>query len=120
MQALYQAEISRIDISEALTNLLAEEKFIPATKEFAEKLAGSAWAQREKNDKIIEKLSVDWALDRLGKVDHSILRLAFYELNTGEVPPSVVINEAVELAKKYSTKEAAKYINGLLGAHLRK
>ena len=120
MQAVYQAEVSGIGIDEALKNLLEEEKYIPETVEFAQKLARAAWDKIKENDKIIEKLSVDWPLDRIGKVDHSILRLALYEIDAGETPASVVIDEAVELAKKYSSREAAKFINGILGSYLRK
>lgn len=120
MQALYQAEISGIDVDEALRNILEADEFIPETREFAEKLARAAWEEREANDKIIKSLAIDWPLDRIGKVDRGILRLAFHELNSGETPVSVVINEAVELAKKYSSEEAAKFINGILGAYLRK
>lgn len=120
MQALYQAEISGIDVDEALRNILEADEFIPETREFAEKLARAAWQEREASDQKIESLSIDWPLDRIGRVDRSILRLAFHELNLGETPVSVVIDEAVELAKKYSSEEAAKFINGILGAYLRK
>lgn len=120
MQAVYQAEISGTSIDDAINNLLEAEKFIPETRDFAADLAKAAWKDRGKSDKIIEGLSVDWPLDRLGKVDLSILRLALYELNSGETPSSVVVNEAVELAKKYSSEEAGKFINGILGSYLRK
>jgi transcription antitermination protein NusB len=119
MQAIYQAETSGNKIEQAVANLLAAEKFIDETKAHAERLALAAWQARAESDQAIAKLSKDWPLDRLGKVDLSILRLAIYELTAGETPPSVVINEAVELAKKYSSQEAAKFINGILGAYLR-
>lgn len=119
MQALYQAEVANIDIDEALNNLISNEKFIPETVEFASVLARAAWKERHVNDKIIETLATDWPLDRLGKVDHSILRMAFFELKEGETPASVVINEAVELAKKYLNDDSAKFINGILGAYQR-
>jgi N utilization substance protein B len=119
MQALYQAELSGHDITAAVDNLLAAETFIGETKDFSRELAVAAWQAREASDQVISKLAKDWPLDRLGKVDLSILRLALYELAAGETPPSVVINEAVELAKKYSGPEASKFINGILGAHLR-
>ncbi|MBU0630471.1 MAG: transcription antitermination factor NusB [Candidatus Margulisbacteria bacterium] len=119
MQAIYQAEISNNSIEEALKNLFESEKFIDETIGFSEKLAKQAWADREWSDQIIAKFSVDWPLDRIGKVDRSILRLSFSELKAAETPPSVVVNEAVELAKKYSSEEAAKFINGILGAYLR-
>ncbi|MFH1541811.1 MAG: transcription antitermination factor NusB [bacterium] len=119
MQAIYQAEVSSTDIETALTNLFDDEPFIPETKEFAEKLAKATWADKEIVDKIIIDLAVDWPIERIGKVDRSVLRLALQELRTGETPTSVVINEAVELAKKYCGGEASKFINGILGAFVR-
>ncbi|MFH1683634.1 MAG: transcription antitermination factor NusB [Candidatus Margulisiibacteriota bacterium] len=119
MQAVYQAEISGIEIEDALKNISESEKFIQETLDFAEVLAKATWEAREEIDKVIEGLAVDWSLDRIGKVDRSILRLAIQELNMKETPTSVVINEAVELAKKYSGDESAKFINGILGAYVR-
>ena len=119
MQALYQAEQSGNEIGQVIENLLAEEKYIPETRDFCKRLATAAWADHLAADKIVQNMSADWPLDRIGKVDLSILRLAFYELKEESTPASVVIDEAVELAKKYSTTEAAKFINGILGAYLR-
>ncbi|MCU0641665.1 MAG: transcription antitermination factor NusB [Candidatus Margulisbacteria bacterium] len=120
MQALYQAEMSGHDIAAALDNLLTEEPYIDETKKFARELAEAAWQNRTASDGSIAQLSTDWPLDRLGKVDLAILRLAVYELTATDTPHSVIINEAVELAKKYSGEEAGKFINGILGGYLRK
>lgn len=120
MQALYQADLSGIDIETALRNISESEKFIAETLDFAGRLARSAWSAQAETDRIIEKLAIDWPLDRIGKVDRSILRLSLQELKMEETPPSVIINEAVELAKKYSGEEAAKFINGILGTYVRK
>jgi len=120
MQAIYQAEMAGIDIETALKNVVEGEKFIPDTLDFAGYLAKKAWQLRGEVDKVISELAIDWPLDRIGKVDRSILRLAIEELKIGETPDSVVINEAIELAKKYSGGEAAKFINGILGAYVRK
>ncbi len=119
MQALYQADLSGTDVDSALKNISESEKFIPETLEFATSLATSTWKARQEIDKVISELAIDWPLDRIGKVDRSILRLAIQEIKAGETPHSVVINEAVELAKKYSSEEAAKFINGILGAYVR-
>ena len=119
MQALYQADLSGIDIGTALDNISESEKFIPETLEFGTSLAKAAWEKRAEVDKIIASLAIDWPLDRISKVDRAILRLAIEELKIGETPTSVVINEAVELAKKYSGQDAAKFINGILGAYVR-
>ncbi|MDD5383186.1 MAG: transcription antitermination factor NusB, partial [Candidatus Margulisbacteria bacterium] len=102
MQALYQAEIAGEDIKTALQNISENEKFIAETLGFASSLAQAAWDSRLEIDGIIEKLAIDWPLDRIGKVDRSILRLAIQELKSKETPASVIINEAVGLAKKYS------------------
>ncbi|MBI5078622.1 transcription antitermination factor NusB [Candidatus Saganbacteria bacterium] len=120
MQAIYQAEVAGVEISEAIKNVFESEKFIPETTRFARNLAQAAWEEREASDKIIAGLAIDWSLDRIGKVDRSILRLALQELKEEEIPPSVIIDEAVEMAKKYSSLEAAKFINGILGAYLEK
>jgi N utilization substance protein B len=119
MQALYQAEITNSEITTALTNIIENEKLIAETADFAKKLAETAWTERQECDKEIEKLAVDWPLDRIGKVDRSIMRLALSELKGQETPSSVIINEAVELAKKFSGAESAKFINGILGAYIR-
>lgn len=119
MQAIYQAELAQIEVEQALENITDSEKFIPETIEFAKQLALASWRSRKELDQIISKLAIDWSIDRIGKVDRSILRLAIQEIKMGETPASVIINEAVELAKKYSSTEAAKFINGILGSYVR-
>lgn len=119
MQALYQAEMAGIDVQEALNNVLSEEDFIPETRNFALSLTRGSWERKADWDRIISELAIDWPLERIGKVDRSILRLALYELEQKETPTSVVIDEAVELTKKYSSQEAAKFINGILGTYLK-
>ena len=120
MQALYEADVAGKDIKEAVDDVLkSEEGFHQETKEFARQIAFGAWKKREDIDKDIARLSIGWPLDRIGMVDKSILRLAMYEIEKEKTPHSVVINEAVELAKKYSGAEAAKFINGILGAFIK-
>ncbi len=119
MQALYSAEISNIDALKALENITAEEKFISETLDFAQHLAEEVWKRKDEIDAIIKQYAIDWSLDRIGRVDRAVLRLAIAELILKETPNSVIINEAVELAKKYSSQEAAKFINGILGTYVR-
>ena len=71
-------------------------------------------AHREEIDRIIAEKAVGWKLERLVSVDRSILRLAIYELLYSDIPGEVVINEAVELSKKYSTEHSHIFINGIL------
>lgn len=83
--------------------------------EFSRELFENTLANKEKIDTYIETYSKDWKIDRLSRTTLSILRLAIYEiLISQETPVSVAINEAVELAKKYSTPQEAAYINGIL------
>ncbi len=71
---------------------------------------------KEELDARIETYAEGWKLDRLMRVDLAILRLAAYELKLGQVPAGVVINEAVELSRAYSTDKAGAFINGVLGS----
>ncbi|HHU68760.1 MAG TPA: transcription antitermination factor NusB [Thermoanaerobacterales bacterium] len=70
----------------------------------------------EKIDSIIDEYSIDWKLDRLANVDKNILRFSIFEIIFREdIPYEVTINEAVEITKKYSSKESGKFVNGILG-----
>lgn len=120
MQALYEADVSKSDVDSAFKELFEREEYIQETSDFAKLLARGAWRERAGSDRIISSLSKNWPIERMGRVDLSILRLALYELTSEkETPSSVVIDEAVELAKKFSTLDAAKFINGILGAYLK-
>ncbi|RYX84333.1 transcription antitermination factor NusB [bacterium] len=87
---------------------------------FAVQVARGAWDKRDEIDPIIERFASGWTLERMANADRNLLRLALYEIQfRPEIPPSVSINEAVELAKEYSTAESARFINGILGAYVR-
>jgi N utilization substance protein B len=68
-------------------------------------------------DELISKHAVNWRLDRLAAIDRAILRLAMHEMRTTDTPAKVVINEAVDLAKKYSSDDAGGFVNGILDAY---
>ena len=87
-----------------------------STRKFADQLFEGAIAEAELTDKLVQKLSENWKLERLAAVDRSILRLAIYELRFGTAPPKVVIDEALELAKKFSSADAPSFLNGILDA----
>ena len=88
--------------------------------DYAKELFAGVLDKESELDEIISQYSNGWKLSRIPKVNISILRLAVYEMKYIEsVPNSVAINEAVELAKKYSGKEDASFINGILGAYSR-
>ena len=119
MQALYEAEHSTKDIHTSLKNVFSHEGYLDETKTFAKELACGVFLKKSEIDMLISKYSIDWPLDRISGVDRNILSLSLYEIREAKTPPQVVINEAVELAKKYSSKEAAKFINGILGAYIK-
>ena len=87
-----------------------------STRQFADELFEGAVGQAGAIDQLVERLSENWRLDRLAAIDRNILRLAIYELRSAATPPRVVIDEALELAKKFSSAEAPGFLNGILDA----
>ena len=82
---------------------------------FGDALVRGTKANQEKIDQTISRFTEHWDLERMAVVDRNILRLAVYELLwTGDVPPKVAINEAIEIAKKFGTRESGRFINGIL------
>ncbi len=83
--------------------------------EFARSLAESVASRASALDRRITESSPDWPADRLGTLERNILRVGVYELEEGTVPHEVAINEAVVLAKRYASEDAARLVNGILG-----
>jgi N utilization substance protein B len=83
--------------------------------EFVRAQAEGTWADRERLDRSIDAASEGWSADRMAVLERNILRLAVWELGRGEVPVAVAIDEAVSLAKRYASPEAATLVNGVLG-----
>ena len=85
------------------------------TRAFAASLVRGAARRHDEVDKIIAQYAEHWDLDRMGAVDRNILRLAVYELlEPSSVPPKVAINEAIEISKKFGTRESSRFINVVL------
>ena len=83
-------------------------------------MLGTTRAQRTELDPLIQQYARGWTIDRMAVIDRNLLRLALYELrHCPEQPYKVVINDAIELAKKYSTAESGRFVNGILGAIVR-
>ena len=121
MQALYQLDIRGSEILDEIADFIDLSENDPVCRELAKKWSLAAWQNVEQCDRIIEKSTVKWSLSRLSLVDKSILRLMVYQLIICEdFPPKVVINEAIELAKKYSADKSPSFINGILDAIMRK
>ena len=86
-----------------------------ATRVFADPLIRGTLEHREEADAVIKKHAINWELHRIAAVDRNILRLAIYEmLHRDDIPPVVSINEAVDIAKKFSTQDSGKFVNGIL------
>jgi N utilization substance protein B len=84
--------------------------------EFASTLAHAVADRAEELDRRITEASEDWPADRLGTLERNVLRIGVYELEEGSVPREVAINEAVVLAKRYASEDAARLVNGILGS----
>ena len=89
-----------------------------ATHDYALNIVDGVMASQNKLDELINKYAEGWTIDRMASVDRNIARLAIFEITRTiePLPPGVVINEAVELAKIFGTDESSKFINGILGA----
>jgi N utilization substance protein B len=113
LQALYQFDAGNESeelVRESLEHSAGSEK----THEEGFKLAQAAWQMRRQADEAVARLTPDWPTYRQPVVDRSILRLAYYEIVSGHAPPKVAINEAVELAKEFSTEKSPLFLNGVL------
>jgi N utilization substance protein B len=86
---------------------------------FARETAEAVSARAAELDQRISEFAEGWPAERLGAVERNVLRIAVYELEEGDVPPEVAINEAVELAKRYASEDAARLVNGILGRMVR-
>lgn len=115
MKLLYQIEIRKDDREQQIKEALEEDNLTKNDRQYIEDVANGVCNNIFLIDSLIEKHSKGWKINRLSKVDLSILRLSIYEISFREdIPFSVSVNEAVELAKKYSSEDAGSFINGIL------
>jgi transcription antitermination protein NusB len=114
MQMLFQWDMSRQDLSKLEAQFWKSAKAADKTRAFANKLFEGAAKDVRALDEIIGKHCENWRFERLAAIDRAILRLAIHELREADTPPKVVLNEAVEMAKKFSSEEAGAFVNGLL------
>jgi transcription antitermination protein NusB len=115
LQALYQIDVAAEGIDDALGRFW--KSFEPVEREvmtLAERIVRGVAKHRRAIDDTIERVSLHWRLDRMAKVDRNVLRLAVYELLETDVPVKVVINEAIELGKKYGSESSGAFVNGVL------
>ncbi len=116
LQVLYQLE-QNCEVRPAEVRLFIERRLLDDRKlcEFTEGLISGVKEHRAQIDAIISQVAENWRFDRMAAIDRNILRLGAYEmLFCPEVPAKVAINEALELAKRYSTAQSSRFVNGIL------
>jgi transcription antitermination protein NusB len=116
LQMLFEWDLGRQSVQQIEGNFWKSAKAAEDTRAFASRLFEGALAQAESNDKLITGFLENWRFERVAAIDRCILRLALYELRAGTAPVAVVLNEAVELAKTFSTSDAPAFLNGVLDA----
>ena len=117
LQILYQYEMNPEPMPEILKKFWSQqdETFSAEIRAFAEKLALGTVEHQAEIDKVVERHADNWELSRMAMIDRNIMRFATYELlYLADVPPKVTLNEAVNLAKKFSQEESGKFVNGIL------
>ena len=116
MQMLFQWDMSRQDPAKLESKFWRTAKAADTTRTFANKLFEGAAKYADELDALIVQHAQNWRLERIAIIDRAVLRLAIYELRTRETPAKVVLNEAVDLAKKFSSEDAGAFVNGILDA----
>jgi len=116
LQLLFQIDFTKRELERKdIEEFWSGKKESGDIKEFTEKLVKGTIESLDEIDSIIEKATENWFLKRMAAVDRNILRFAAYEiLHRKDIPYAVTINEALEIAKKYSSAEAASFLNGVL------
>jgi N utilization substance protein B len=126
LQTLYEEEFrrdcndTRFVLSEVLARNIKRYAEMVDDSNFIEQLVKGVDAKQAELDAVLQPIAPEWPIDQIARMDRIILRMGAYELLYGEnVPPKVVINEAVELAKGFGGENSSKFINGVLGTVLR-
>ena len=116
LKFLYQCEAERIfHFSDGHFEAFANHGELEGALKIKTKvLAQGTLEHLERLDSTLDAASANWRVARMGAIDRNVLRLAAFELLESDTPPKVVLNEAIELAKKYGTKDSASFVNGIL------
>lgn len=126
LQTLYEQELRHeandagFDIDEVLERNISRYKEMLDDVDFIKKLVAGVSKQAAELDAKLQPVAPEWPIDQIARMDRIVLRIGLYELeNEADVPPKVVINEAVELAKAFGGDNSSKFVNGVLGTLLR-
>jgi transcription antitermination protein NusB len=121
LQALYAWDMrGDVPLERVATQVWDDMAIPPEERKIASLLVRTIAQGGAAIDKLLEAVTENWRLERLGAIERSVLRLAAAELQQGETPPRVVIQEAVRLAERYGTAHSAKFVNGVLDALARR
>ena len=116
LQLLYQQDLRQITPEEILEVFWATNRARRENQQFAESLFTQTLKNRPQIDDLIRCHAQHWRLERMAVVDRNILRMAVAEFLFGETPSTVVIDEAIEIARRFSTQESTQFVNGVLDA----
>ena len=126
LQTLYEYDFrlsagdTEVDLNAILARNIARYEGTVEDKTFIERLVLGVNANDTKLDAELQPIAPEWPIDQIARMDRVVLRMGLYELTyEPEVPPKVVINEAVELAKAFGSENSSKFVNGVLGTALR-
>ena|SRR5579862_203969 len=126
LQTLYEQELRQeaddttFNLDEVLDRNIKRYKEILSDTAFIKQLVTGVSKQAEKLDATLQPVAPEWPIDQIARMDRLVLRIGLYELQSEtDVPPKVVINEAVELAKAFGGDNSSKFVNGVLGTLLR-
>jgi len=115
LQVLYQREMCKNKIGSDLTDFCQSRSKTPEIQAFARELIMGVQEKQNELDRAIKQTLVNWEFTRLAIIDRIILQMGSYEIMfRPDIPPVVAINEAVDLAKKYSTRDSGAFVNGVL------
>lgn len=115
LQMLYELDVGKHSEAEILGTFWEMNEHPKKVQEFANQLFQGTVGQLQQIDEIVQRHTQHWRLSRMAVVDRNILRLAVFEfLSHARTPGTVVINEALEIAKRFSTNESAQFVNGIL------
>jgi transcription antitermination protein NusB len=115
LQALYQVEMTGDETAAALDRFLSHFEGSTKAREFARRLVSGVISQRAEIDRLIAQSTEHWKLERMAKVELTILRMATYELVfCPDIPANVSLDEAIEIGKRFGSEESAAFINGIL------
>jgi N utilization substance protein B len=118
LQVLFQLDVGRLSLQDALASVAAPD-WLPDDWALVVTLSEGTQTHLTEIDVLIARVAEHWTIERMAAVDRNILRMALFELQHTTTPVRVIINEAVELAKQYSTEESGRFVNGLLGQVVR-